>query len=351
MSFHAGSSPRIVIVKPSSLGDVIHTLPLLRTLRNEYPSAYIAWVLEGSFRELLDGNTDLDEVIVVHTKKWRRKINATTFREIRKAIRRLRELRFDIAIDLQGLLKSGVITWITNAKVRLGFHKTDMRESINAIFLNKRADPAKPDRHAIERSLDLLKALGIEDFKIHFGLDVSPKGETMAENFLGNQSHAGPLVAINPGFGFRTKAWGLEKYAVLGDMLMEKLNCAVLLTWGPGERNMVERIAETMKKTPWILPPTSIKQSFSFFRRCDLFIGSDTGPMHICTAFGVKTLVLMGPTAPLRNGPFGEGHTVIQKDLPCKNCYKRKCLTMECMKSILVDEVFEAASRIIDNKF
>ncbi len=341
------SSPRIIIIKPSSLGDIIHTLPLLKTLRNEHPSAHISWVLEGAFRELLDGNKDLDEIILIHTKKWRREISAKTIGEIWQTIKKLRESRYDIAIDLQGLLKSGIITWLSNAKIRLGFHKSNMREPINALFLTKRAESARPQKHAIERNLDLLKSLGIHNFKIHFDLDFSSEGEKMAESFFSNLALNGSLVAVNPGFGFQTKAWGLEKYAALCDMLIEKLNCTVLLTWGPGEREMVEIITGKMKNTPLVSPSTTIKQSLSFFSRCDLFIGSDTGPMHVCAAIGVKTLVLMGPTDPLRNGPFGNEHTVIQKNLSCKNCYKRKCGTRECMESILVDEVFEAASKII----
>lgn len=342
------SSPRILIIKPSSLGDIIHTLPLLKTLRSAFPSAFIAWVVEEAFQEILAGETDLNEIITVRTRKWRREANLKSLKEIGHTIKRMRGGRFDIALDLQGLVKSGVMAWLSRAATRIGFHKSDMREPFSSVFINTMAERAKPGQHAIERGLGLLQPMGIKEFKYCFGLKVSGKDAETAANFFNGQISGQSLVAVNPGFGFRTKAWRLERYAVLADKLMEELNCSVLLTWGPGEREMVDSISGMMKKKPLIPPPTTINQSAAFFNHCDLFIGSDTGPMHLCAALGVRSLVLMGSTDPLRNGPFGEGHVVIQKDLPCRNCYKRKCPTnLECMDAIQVGEVFDAASKIL----
>ncbi len=341
------SSPRIAIIKPSSLGDIIHTLPLLKTLRRAFPSAYIAWVLEGAYQELLVDNKDLDEVIVIHTKKWRREVSLKSMEEIWSTIKKLRRLRFDIAIDLQGLLKSGVIAWLSNADMRLGFHKSNMREPINALFLNKTAEPAEPGKHAIERGLNLLKPLGIKEFQLHSEFPVSEKDKETAQAFFKEHHLNKPLVAINAGVGFPTKSWKWDRYAALADMLMEKRGCSILLTWGPGEREMVGNIAGQMKNSPLIPPATTVRQSAAFFKHCDLYIGSDTGPMQLSVALGVKCLVLMGSTDPLRNGPFGKENMVIQKDFHCKNCYKRKCDTVECMEAIQVQEVFEAASGML----
>lgn len=346
----SSSSPRILIVKPSSLGDILHTLPLLRTLRAAHPSAFIAWIVEGAFQEVLEGDPDIDEVIVVRTKKWRREFTLATAREIGDVLRRLRKERFDIAIDLQGLVKSGVMAWLSGAKTRVGFHRADMREPVNALFMNRNAERARTGKHAVERGLALLEPLGIRDMKLEYGYRVSEADAESARIFFEEHEPRGPLVALNAGYGFPTKAWALEKYAALGDRLMGELGCSLLLTWGPGEREMAEEIAGKMKQAPWIPPATTIRQSAAFFQRCALFIGSDTGPMHLCDAVGVKCLVLMGPTEPARNGPFGPGHRVIQKDLPCKNCYKRRCDTVECMKRIEVEEVFEAASAMLAGK-
>lgn len=342
------SSPRILIIKPSSLGDIIHTLPLLRTLRNAFPSAYIAWVVDDAFREILAGESGLDEIISVRTKKWRREINLKTLAEIGRAIKGMRAGKFDIALDLQGLIKSGAIAWLSGAAARVGFHKSNMREPLCSLFINKTAEPARPGQHAIERGLALLKPLGVREFNCNYGLKAPVEHAEAAANFLEGKVSGKRLVAVNPGFGFQTKAWRLERYAALADMLIEKLDCAVLLTWGPREKEMVEKISGMMKGKPLIPPSTTINQSAGFFSHCDLFIGSDTGPMHLCSALGIRTLVLMGPTDPLRNGPFGEGHTVIQKDIPCRNCYKRKCpANLECMESIQVEDVFAAASKIL----
>jgi lipopolysaccharide heptosyltransferase I len=350
----AGVPPRkILIVKLSSLGDIVHTLPVLRTLRENFPNAHISWIVEEKNQDLLYKNPDLDELIVARTKQWRRRWSPETFREITATLRAIRGRRFDAVFDFQGLAKSGVIAWLSGAPNRFGFHREDCREFLNTLFINRKAPRFGKAAHVVEKNLALLKLLG--DLPIHreFPLTIPDAAENRVKNFFDDHPEIAnrPIVAINPGVGFKTKQWELPRFADVADRVAGELACHVLLTWGPGEEEKVRRIANAMRHKYWLAPATDIHQSIALYRRLDLFVGCDTGPLHLCAALGVPTVSIFGPTDPIRNGAYGTGHVAVYKTLPCSFCYKRKCPTQnECMDQVSAEEVFEAVKKTVYNR-
>lgn len=336
---------RILIVKLGSIGDIVHTLPVLRTLRARFPKAFIAWAVEEKLADLLYENADLDEIIIISTKRWRKNLSFSTLSEVMETVRNLRERSFDLVFDFQGLIKSGVVSFLTGAKDRAGFSRKDCREKANALFTNRKARPFIQTGHVVDKNLSLLKKLRIDKFATEFSLKSSPEAKASISSFCDSNSDffQKPIAAINPGVGFPTKQWALDRFAKIADRVFRELNLNILLTWGPGEKEKVEEIASQMEENSLIAPPTTILESIALYQKLDLFIGGDTGPLHICAALGVPTVSIFGPTDPARNGAYGSGHTTAFKKLSCSFCYKRKCPTQnECMMELKEEEVFEA---------
>ncbi|MBI5183569.1 MAG: glycosyltransferase family 9 protein [Nitrospinae bacterium] len=347
---------RILIVKLGSIGDVVHGLPLLKTLRKNYPSAYIVWVVESKAREILQGNKDLDEIIVINTRELRKRVNLSTINEMIGKIKVLRSKGFDLAIDIQGLIKSGVIAYLSRAIVRIGFNRGDAREPLNRLFMTIEPPLIGKDIHVIDKNLSLLRFLGLNSFSKEFTIQTSPADEWYIDDLFKEKGIdlSNGLIVINTGVGFKTKGWPAKNYAELSRRIMDELNKKVILIWGPGEEGLVREISDMMHHKPIIPPLTTIKQATALIRRCEMFIGGDTGPLHIASALKIPTVAIFGPTDPIRNGPYGDNHTVIHKDLVCSGCYKRRCQTMECMKGITAEEVYRAVKekvyRFSDNK-
>ncbi len=344
------AAKRFLIIRPSSLGDVVHALPALRTLRANHPKAHIAWLIEERYRDLLHGNPDLNAVIEVRTKVWRKRLNLETLSEIRDTIRYIKEQRFDTVFDLTGLFKSGLIAWLSGAPKRIGFHKRDLKESASAWFTNQKADTVTPE-HVVDRYRELILLAGGDKTLDTFPFfSVPPECRRRVAAFFDEDPEFSrrPVAAVNPGAGFPSKLWKPERFAAVADRLVQELGFSVLITWGPGEKELAEAIAGRMNAPHKLAPETSILESIALYRRLALMISCDSGPLHLCAALGVPTVALFGPTDPLRNGPYGAGHATIMNDLPCSHCWKKTCplKTDECMETISVDAVFQAAERI-----
>ena len=339
------SKKKFLIIKLSSLGDVVHALPTAHTLRLEYPEAFIAWVIEERYQELLHDNPDIDEVIPIRTKFWRKNWNGETLKEILQKIKSLRKHKFDMAFDFHGLIKSGLIAMISGARIKVGFHRKNCKEKISSVFTNKKGPYIGNVIHVVDIYLTLVQsALSTQKQVKQFPLPSIPSPKV--DDFFQNNSELTdkPIIGINSGAGFESKLWDLERFAKLADRIAVEMNCSILLTWGPGEEHKTKKIAASMKQKCWIAPPTNIKESISLYKYLTLLVSCDSGPLHLCAALGIPTVSLFGPTDPLRNGAYGLHHGTVYKLLSCSFCWKRKCPlgTIECMKQMTVDEVVEA---------
>ena len=341
---------KFLIIKLSSIGDIVHALPFLRTLRANRPNAYIAWIIEESFQDLVKCNPDLDEVIPVRTRYWRKNINIQSWNEIHQIRKLLKKRQFDWTFDLQGLIKTGFIASMTSAPNRAGFHRSNCREKINAWFNNQRSKYISTDSHIVGRCLSQLSILGDFHPQIEFPLPIGEKDEIISKAFMVKNSKLTekPIAGINPGAGFPTKLWSIERYARLADKLTEELGFSILLTWGPGEEEMVRNIADSMKQKSWIAPATTIAESIGLYKKLSLFVGSDSGPFHICWALGIPTVSAWGPTDPNRNGAYSKNHEAVFHKLNCSFCWKRQCPlgTTECMNKVTVQNMFDATKKI-----
>ena len=299
---------KFLIIKLSSIGDIVHALPFLRTLRANRPNAYIAWIIEESFQDLIKCNPDLDEVIPVRTRNWRKNINIKSWNEIYQTRKLLKKRQFDWTFDLQGLIKTGFIARMTGAPNRAGFHRSNCREKINTWFNNHRIKYLSTDSHIVDHCLSQLSILGDFHPQAKFPLPIREKDEHISEAFMMENSKLTekPIAGINPGAGFPTKLWSIERYARFADKLTAELGFSILLTWGPGEEEMVRNIAESMKQKSWIAPATTIAESIGLYKKLSLFVGSDSGPFHICWALGIPTVSVWGPTDPNRNGAYSK---------------------------------------------
>ena len=238
---------RFGIVKLSSLGDVIHALPVAHAIRQALPTAHITWVVEAREQAILEGNPDLDAVISVDTRRWRRSV--TSFAGLARVGRAIREIRgsliaarFDIVIDLQGLLKSGLIAGLSGARGRIGFSRRFCREPLNILFTNQRVTPSASLVHVVEQYLALLQPLGVLPQEIAFPIPVNVAIERRMEDFLrehGVKPHES-IVALNPGAGRPEKRWSLAGYRELGERIVLETGARILLLWGPGEAELAK---------------------------------------------------------------------------------------------------------------
>jgi heptosyltransferase I len=344
------NAPKILILKFSALGDVVHTLPIAATIRKSLPDSYIAWMVEERYQDILAGNPDIDEVIPLRTKVWRKNWNSKSLGEILHTIKTLRRQNFDLVLDLHGLLKSGIIAGLSGAPTRVGFHRKNCKEKINTLFTNRKTPYIADGLHVVDITLTLLQtALGkIEKTKL-FPLQVPDEMDAKVARFFDQNPDLTrrPIIGINPGAGFESKQWELARFAELADRVSEELEASILLTWGPGEELKAQQISAHMKQKNWIAPPTSILESIALYKRMALLVSCDSGPLHLVAALGIPTVSIFGPTDPTRNGAYGVNHEAVYKVLACSFCWKKTCPlgTKECMQQVTVDEVFQAVKK------
>ena len=341
---------KILIVKLSAIGDVIHTLPALNAVRKQYPDAHITWLVEEAAADLVVGHRALDRVIVSKRKRWLKNLHrAETLSDICKFLRELRDTRYDLILDFQGLLKSGIPIALAKGGRKIGFDKGMEHMEHSYIFLNERIPPVNMDNHALLRSLMLINALGIKSKEIEYKIPVSNHTRSITDELLKLHGIKNPgiLVAINPVAKWKTKLWDNRKFALLADRLIEKYNASVIFTGSQSDRSTIENIMSCMSQSAVNLAgETSLKTLAALYEKTKFLISTDTGPTHMAAAVGTPVIALFGPTAPWRTGPFGSEHKILRSGLDCSPCFRRNCSTIDCMRQISVKQVMDTISLI-----
>jgi ADP-heptose:LPS heptosyltransferase len=345
-----------LIIRLGAIGDVVRTLPVLAVLRNNFPSARIAWVVEQRSSEILRGQAEVNEVIVfpretlkdglVKGRVW------TVGREVSRFVRGLRRGRYDLVIDFHGILKSGLLSWVTGARIRVGFDRGFSKEW-NHLFNNWRVALPNLRVSRFARNLQLLEGVGLDTKDHRFSLTVPPEESEYADGFLREHGLFAryPLVAMHPGTSEKTryKRWFLDRYARVADGLVNELGAAIVVTWGPGERETAEKLQSLMTSPCVVSCPTeSLKQLAGIYQRCHLYVGGDTGPLHIASLVGVPAVVVYGPTDPVVNAPYhGTPSTQVKKNLSCSPCRDRACQRVDCLKEVGHQDVLRAATALL----
>jgi heptosyltransferase I len=341
----------ILIVKLSAIGDVVHALPVLEALRKGLPEARIDWVVEEDSAQILVGHPALNRIILSRRKLWQQQLAGAAhpisiFREITHFLYDLRSFRYDLVIDLQGLLKSGVLVGLSRGKRKIGM--AGSREGAG-LFLNERPIPVDYGQHAIDRYLRVAESIGCDGAGQGGRIPYAEADRKSIDEVLDRHGiQNGSLVAINPMAKWPTKLWKPERFAALAGRIREELGCQVVFTGSNSDRPVIHRIMGMMPCAPLSLAgQTSLKELAYLYTRCRLLVTTDTGPMHMAAAMGCPVVALFGPTAPWRTGPYGTGHTVIRSDAGCSPCFNKRCDHMTCMKEIRVDQVFEGVKEVL----
>ena len=343
---------KILILKPSSLGDVIHALPVLRLLKLHFRDSDIFWWIDSALAPLIEGDPDLAGIVRFERKRWGKPKH---WPEMIQSIRWLRAQNFDLVIDLQCLARSGVFAWLARGKCLVGLD--EVREGARGFY-----DLAVPRKdfftHAVDWYLSVLPALGVP---VHKNFSWLPERKEIADDverkWIAQPStfHLPPstrLILLQPSARWKNKRWPATHFAELVRALLQQFPHARFAVLGSREdRPLGETIcAVAPEKTLNLCGKTSLPEMIEWVRRCDLLITNDTGPMHVAAALGKPLVALFGPTEPRRTGPYGQLENVLRLDLPCSPCLKPDChiaKTEECLRALAPATVLERVVKII----
>ncbi|MGE0480317.1 MAG: lipopolysaccharide heptosyltransferase II [Phycisphaerae bacterium] len=340
---------RILIIKPSSLGDIVHALPVLAALRRAYPGAHIAWLAGTAFAPLLTGHPLLNEVIPFDRGRFGRMLRSPRiFSDFVRFVAGIRRRRFDLIIDLQGLVRSGFLALASGAPRRVGF--ADARECAWAFYTDPvRCPPAA--RHAVERNLVVGRALGLRVDTPEFPLAVTDDERAAAQRLLTDTAGA-PLAsftAVLPGARWSTKLWKPERIAALLDRLHAAGRPRCVLLGASSDRDFAEQILPHANCPVLdLVGRTSLRTLVALLDLSAQVVCHDSGPMHIAAALNKPIVAVFGPTDPARCGPWPPDESarpmrVVRSAIACAPCYRRRCGHKLCMEWLAVDDVAAAA--------
>jgi heptosyltransferase I len=331
-------SVRILIVRLSAIGDVIHSMPIACAIRERYPSAFLAWMVEERGAKLLEGHEALDELIVLR-RGWLK-----SPRMVWRLRRRLHAMRLDLAIEAQGLTKAAIGAWLSGAKRRIGFGGVWGRELspwLNTELVNG------DGLHAVERNLRLVTPLGIESPDVRFQIPHSMADDQAADTILCKAGMTGDLALITVGAGWPSKLWPAERFAAVADYLGRCRNLPSLVVWGNAEEEARARqVVDGSGGYARAAPKMTLRELAAVARRARLCIGSDTGPLHLAAAVGTPCVGLYGPWPADKHGPYGPQHVTVQKMCCEGSTRQRRNASPVFMEAIDVESVCEACDRI-----
>jgi heptosyltransferase I len=333
---------KIIILKPSSLGDVIQGLPVLRLLKLHYHDAEIFWWIDSALAPLLEGDHDLSGIVRFERKRWGK---PQYWPEMFRSIRWLREQHFDLVIDLQCLARSGAFAWLANGKFLVGLD--EVREGARGFY--DLAVPRKSfHRHAVDWYLSVLPQLGVPIHKKFQWLPERPQISAAVKSKW--KTDGATWIAIQPGARWENKRWPVNYFSELVRLLVIKFPETRFAILGSGEDKPLGEIISRAapERCLNMCGATSLPEMIEWVRLCDLMITNDTGPMHAAAALGKPLVALFGPTEPRRTGPYGQLENVLRIELPCSPCLKSFCTWKnpnECLNAISPTMVFERAQK------
>ncbi len=327
---------KILVIKPSSLGDVVHSLPFLYVLRDCFPFAKIDWVIARGIEGILEGNPMVRKLWIIDKDSWK-KIGRLkwTLSEMGQLVKGLKAESYDVVIDLQGLMRSGMIAKATGSPVRIGF--SEAREGSSLFYTHKVRGGR--DIHAVDRYLKIAKAIGCVVDEVRSPMPLIKESDPVKcikKDF-------GDYAVIVPGARWETKKWPAERFASVASMLSVK---SIIV--GSSADAAISKVIEEKSggKALSMAGKTDIRELICLIRGSKFVITNDSGPMHIAAACGVPVIAIFGPTNPVRTGPYGQQNIIVRPSLDCAPCYKRKCKETKCMQEITAEKVLEAVKKI-----
>ena len=330
----------ICIIKPSSLGDVVHSLPILPVLRNLFPLSQITWVVNHAFRSLLEGHPDIDRVIA-----FERGGSGITARGVATTgwlCRQLLRERYDLTIDLQGLLRSGLMTASTRAKVRVGM--ADAREGAGW-FYTHRVDAPRKELHAVDRVMQVAQALGADVSSPSFLVPIRESDVSWAERTLAAVPR--PRLVLNLGARWLTKRWPPEHFAEVARRAVGEFGAGLVAVGSSADRTLAEELRRHLGPLGLLdlSGKTSLLQLAAVARQADLFLSNDTGPLHLAAAAGARVVGIYTCTEPRLTGPYGPHATSVRSCVWCAPSFRKTCKRLDCLTELSPDRVWPAVRR------
>jgi lipopolysaccharide heptosyltransferase II len=308
----------------------------------------IDWLVEERCRGVVDGNPYVDEVI-----EWRKEGRIVPLlKSTLRVIKKLKSKKYDLSIDLHGLFKSALFVFFANARYKIASSSTyGMREL--SWILSKEIPPLDKDAHIVDRHLAVIRWLGGEVERRDFTIKIGEEDKRFVDELIGGIS---PFVVVHPGGGWKSRRWPPDRFSSLSDKIVEEGLTVVFVggrEGGCGEEGIVREIIQMAKRKERMRDLSgklTLKQLAFLLKRAELFVGNEAGPMHIACAMEVPTVAIIGPTNPLRTGPYGEGKiAVVRKEISCSPCRERNCRRIECLKKISVEDVMGRILEILRN--
>jgi heptosyltransferase-1 len=355
---------RVLLVRTSSLGDVVHALPVLTALRRRLPGAKLGWVVEEPYAPLLAGHPDLDELIVVRLRRWgRRPLAAGTLSGIARFLGDLDRFAPQVVLDLMGNHKAALIAALSLAPRRLGHARAGRREPSSALWLSERVPVA--GTHAVDRALSLLDGLGLPREPADFGGDklFRATGEAAATAAAPRGAAAGtPFALLHPGAGWANKAYPPAWWGEAVRRLHAATGVRTLVAAAPGEEALAAAVVAAASGVSGVsgvpgvaagklpaeqVPAPDLPALAAWLRGAALVLGGDTGPTHLAHALGTPVLMVMGPTDPERHGPYGAPERVVVRRLPCSFCHQRFGEAKACLLEISPESLAERAAALL----
>ena len=335
----SGPQQRFLVIRLSSIGDIVHALPAVAALGRAYPQAEIHWVVETRYAGLLAGNPYVHSVLKLDTLGWREHwASAATLEEALRGLRALREASYDAAIDFQGLWKSALIARLSRSRERLGLAEPWLREPGAAVFYTDRVSPAGRS-HVIDQYFALAEHLGARGGQWEFPLPRTAEDDRYVEHQL-EVLGAEEFIIVNPGGGWKAKCWAPEDYAALIRSLGTGLPWKILLTGSPDEQELISEILIRAGMKQALYFASTLVQFIALARRAKLFVGGDTGPLHLAAAVGTPVVAIYGPTDPARNGPFSADDIALSGSGPID--HTRRGASPAYIRGVPVDSVLRA---------
>lgn len=335
---------RILLIKPSSLGDIVHALPVVAALKERWPAAHLTWFVKRQWADLVERAEGVDRVWPVDA----------TVRSWLGQVRGLRHERFDLAVDLQGLFRSGALARLSGAPMRVGF--ANGREG-SPWFYTHRVPVPNPEMHAVDRYLLVAAALGIgPPATPQFRFKLSEKDVAVVRELFQRRgvSVDKPWVAMNVSARWTTKRWPLSSFAAVLDQF-GKDGVGPIAVIGSSDEQRDANQLRALTTTPFIDLTGAVPLGClpALLSKAAVMITNDSGPMHVAAALGIPVVAMFGPTSAIRTGPYGTGHRILTGQVPCRPCFSRVCRhspEMECLHLITPDQVAEAARRLLTSE-
>ena len=331
------SLSRILIVKLSALGDIVHALPAVSRLIRAFPDAQIDWLVEEKNRAIIDMSRMDIGVIPIDTKALRKKFRFNGLAKIVQTVKNIQAVRYDCVIDFQGLIKSALLTFLSGAPLRIGFSYTSVKEPIASFFYTKRVPATRV--HIVEQLYELLSPLDVAPTDARTPLLFAPDhNQIVIRDKLHRLSR---YVLIHPGGSWATKRW--HRFSELA-VALAKGGLPVVITCAPNEKELLFD-ANLSPESGVYQFTTTLEEFVALCEGASLFVGGDSGPLHIATSMGIPIVALFGPTSSARNGPLNKEDIVVERTLPCRPCMKRDHCPLghwHCMEEISVEEVYKA---------